>query len=69
MPTKIFKRCLLEQVQQEVQGVEEETTSAQFSGNNNLTQKNKDALSAQRKGARAAITPSTTMAAKIKLQG
>ena len=39
--------------------------SAQFSGNNNLTQKNKDALSAQRKGARAAITPSSTTGNQI----
>ena len=39
--------------------------SAQFSGNNNLTKKNKDALSAQRKGARAAITPSSTTGNQI----
>ena len=39
--------------------------SAQFSGNNNLTKKNKDALSAQRKGARAAITPSSTIGNQI----
>ena len=39
--------------------------SAQFSGNNNLTQKHKDALSAQRKGARAAITPSSTIGNQI----
>ena len=39
--------------------------SAQFSDNKNLTQKNKDALSAQRKGARAAISPSTTTGNQI----
>jgi hypothetical protein len=39
--------------------------SAQFSGNNNLSQKNKNALSAQRKGARAAISPSTTTGNQI----
>ena len=39
--------------------------SAQFSDNKNLTQKNRDALSTQRKGARAAISPSTTTGNQI----
>ena len=39
--------------------------SVQSSGNNNLTQKNKDALTAQNKGARAAISPSTTTGNKV----
>ena len=39
--------------------------SVQSSGNNNLTQKNKDALTAQNKGARAAISPSTTTGNRI----
>jgi hypothetical protein len=39
--------------------------SAQFSGNNNLSQKNKNALNTQRKGARAAISPSTTTGNQI----
>jgi len=39
--------------------------SAQFSDNKNLTQKNKDALSVQRKGARTAISPSTTTGNQI----
>jgi hypothetical protein len=39
--------------------------SAQFSGNNNLSQKNKNALNTQRKGARAAISPSTTTGNRI----
>ena len=39
--------------------------SAQFSDNNNLSQKNKNALNTQRKGARAAISPSTTTGNQI----
>ena len=39
--------------------------SAQFSDNKKLTQKNKDALRAQRKGARASISPSTTLGNQI----
>jgi hypothetical protein len=39
--------------------------SVQSSGNNNLTQKNKEALTAQNKGARAAISPSTTTGNKV----